>query len=74
MGKQGGSKLSKGGSPSKGDLSDFRKRKMERYRIRNIRYKNKIRRAEKRYKNCPKILKYVKSKIVKYRKNYKKSS
>ena len=42
----------------------------QKYASQEQRYKNKIRKAEKRYKNCPKILEYVKSKIVKNRKNY----
>lgn len=65
-------RLGKGGSPGKSDLNPNRVRKMEVYRTSNKRYKNKIRKAEKRYKNCPKLLEYVKSKIVKYRKNYTK--
>jgi len=31
----------------------------QRYRAKNRRYKNKVRKAEKRYKNCPKLLQYV---------------
>lgn len=31
----------------------------KRYRAENRRYKNKKRKAEKRYKNCPKLLQYV---------------
>lgn len=31
----------------------------QRYRTGNRRHSNKIRRAKKRYKNCPKLLQYV---------------
>lgn len=45
----------------------------QKYASSNTRYKNKIHKAEKRYKNCPKCkLEDVKSKIVKHRKSYKK--
>jgi len=72
MGKKGGSRLSKGGSPSKSDLNPHRVKKMELYRTLNKRYHNKVRKAEKRYKSCPKILKYVKEHIIIHRKNYTK--
>lgn len=45
----------------------------QKYASSERRYKNKIKKAEKRYKNCPKILKYIKSKIVKHRKQYKRA-
>ena len=44
----------------------------QKYMVSEQRYKNKIRKAEKRYKKCPTLLKYVTNKIVKHRKNYKK--
>lgn len=70
--RKGGSKLSKGGCPGKSDLSAHRVAKMAQYRASNKRYKNKVRRAAKGYKNCPEVLEKVLKAIVKHRKGYKK--
>ena len=40
-----------GGNPRKSDLNPHRVAKMRAYRTLNKRYKNKVRRATKRYKN-----------------------
>lgn len=69
---KGGSRLSKGGCPGKSDLNPTRVRKLELYRTSYQRYKNKVRGATKRYKNCPQVLEKVLKTIVKYRKGYKK--
>lgn len=71
MGK-GGSKLSKGGCPGKSDMNPQRVAKFGAYRTLNKRYKNKVRKATKRYKNCPTVLEKVLKTIVKHRKGYTK--
>ena len=43
----------------------------KRYREENRRYKNKIKKATKRYKNCSKLLKYVLSDIKERPNRYK---
>ena len=56
-----------------GGSSPHKETLYKQYATYNTRYKNKIKKAEKRYKNCPKCkLKDVKSKIVKHHKRYKK--
>jgi len=72
MGRKSGSKLSKGGCPGKSDMNPHRVAKMGLYRTSNKRYKNKVRGATKRYKNCPQVLEKVLKTIVKHRKNYTK--
>lgn len=72
MSRQSGSRLGKGGCPGKSDLNDHRVAKLGAYRTSNRRYKNKVRRATKRYKNCPQVLEKVLEGIVRHRKGYKK--
>jgi len=43
----------------------------QRYRAENRRYKNKVRKAEKRYKNSPKLLQYVLDSIKQRPKRFK---
>jgi len=68
----GGSRLSSGGCPGKSDMSAHRVAKIAQYRSSYKRYKNKVKRATKRYKNCPSILEKVLKTIVKHRKGYKR--
>ena len=72
MGQRGGSKLSKGGCPGKSDMNPHRVAKLGLYRTSYWRCKNKVRRATKRYKNCPEVLEKVLKQIVKHRKGYKR--
>ena len=61
-----------GGSPRKSDLNPTRVAKMAKYRTSNKRYKNKVAKVTKRYKNCPKVLEKVLKTVVEYRKGYKR--
>lgn len=73
MGK-GVIRAGKGGCPGKSDMNPHRVTKIGQYRTGNKRYKNKVKRATKRYKNCkPEVLKKVLKTIVKHRKGYTKA-
>lgn len=45
----------------------------QKYFANKTRYKNKVRKAKKRLKNSPKVLKKVLKTIVEHRSNYKKA-
>ena len=63
------------GNPRKSDLNPHRVNKLKEYRIQNKRYKNKVRKVTKRYKNCKKdVLKKIIDKIVKHRVSYRKNN
>lgn len=57
-----------------GGSSPHKEGKFKQYISSNKRYKNKVNRATKRYKNSPKVLDKVLKQIVKHRKGFNKQS
>ncbi|MFX0084217.1 MAG: hypothetical protein ACFFAU_00985 [Candidatus Hodarchaeota archaeon] len=57
-----------------GGSSPHKERLYQQYASSNRRYKNKVKKAKKRFGRCkPEILQKIIDKIVKHRKNYKKA-